>query len=127
LDVTMTGGTGTDFSATFEPLDNGQSLRLTRRIVDDTLRQPIVIQSVYRRTSDTADWNVYDSRSATASSRQRSGYEAEAVVPEGMTLVATLDQSINMRSARENDRVTLTVRNAPRADLEGAVIAGYIT
>ena len=62
LEVTANGTGGSDFAVTFEPLDNGQSLRVTRRLYNDSLRQPVVVESVYRRTSATPDWNVYETR-----------------------------------------------------------------
>jgi hypothetical protein len=48
-------------------------------------------------------------------------------VQSGMTLVATLDQPLNISTVRQNDRVMLTVHNAPSSSLEGAVIEGYVT
>ncbi len=45
---------------------------------------------------------------------------------DGTVLVGRLDQTVNLRQARDEDRITLTVRNAPRAELEGATIEGYI-
>jgi hypothetical protein len=47
--------------AIFEPLGNGD-LRVTRRLNDDSLRQPLEVRSIYRRTSPVADWNLYDTR-----------------------------------------------------------------
>lgn len=124
LEVTTTGGAGTDFTVSFEPLENGRSLRVTRRLFDDALRQPIVVQSVYRRTSDTAEWNVYPDRREPDTSTET--FESASLVPDGTTVVATLDQPLNVRTAQQDDRVTLTVRNAPLPELEGAVIEGYV-
>ena len=42
-------------------------------------------------------------------------------------LTATLEQPLNVRTVQQDDRVSLTVRNAPTAALEGAVIEGYVT
>ncbi|MEO7890201.1 MAG: YMGG-like glycine zipper-containing protein [Vicinamibacterales bacterium] len=132
LEVAANGGAGTDYSATFEPLDNGQSLRLTRRLFDDSLHVPIIVQSIYRRTSETAEWNVYDARTSASDRSTRrdtgisTGTGSSSVIPDGSVLVATLDDDVDTSNARRNDRVTLTVRNAPRAALEGAVIQGYL-
>ena len=118
LEVAVTGSSGTDFTAIFEPLDNGQSLRVTRRMIIDAVNQPVEVRSVYRRTSDTPDWNVYDN------SRSRSGYDRPPSGRQGSQSVLIPD---NTRvNARQDDRITLTVRNAPRADLEGATIQGYV-
>jgi hypothetical protein len=131
LEVSMTGSGGSDFSATFEPLDNGRALRVTRRVFDERVRQPIVMQSVYRKTSDTPDWDVYQgARNDRPYNGSRSASDAygndSTLVPDGATLVARLDKPIDLKSAKQNDRVTLTVTSAPTAALEGATIEGYL-
>jgi len=126
LEVSATGSNGSDFSATFEPIDNGAALRVTRRLFDERVRQPIVMQSVYRRISDTPDWDVYaDAAGSRSRESSYSSYDS-AVVPEGVTLVARLDEAIDLRNARPNDRITLTVEDAPQANLNGAVLEGYL-
>ena len=50
LAVTTTGNRGSDFSVTLEPTDDGRGLRVTRRIQDETLRQPVTVVSYYRKT-----------------------------------------------------------------------------
>jgi hypothetical protein len=133
LEVSMTGSGGSDFSATFEPLDNGRALRVTRRVFDERVRQPIVMQSVYRKTSDTPDWDVYQgARNDQPYSGSRSASSDvygndSTLVPDGATLVARLDKAIDLKSAKQNDRVTLTVTSAPTAALEGATIEGYLS
>jgi len=126
LEVTANGSGTSDFAVTFEPLDSGDSLRVTRRLYDDTLRQPVVVESVYRRTSATPDWNVYNTRPDPVGNDRPSQAAGTAVIPEGTVLTAALDQAINASSARQGDRITLTVRNAPRAEWENAVIEGYL-
>jgi hypothetical protein len=123
LEVVTTGGSDNDYTAIFEPLDNGQSLRVTKRLAVPSLRQPIVVQSVYRRTSEIPQWSIYDGQRPTATS----GRSYDEIVPDGTTVVATLDQPLNIRTVRPNDRVTLTVRNAPTSALDNAVIEGYVT
>jgi hypothetical protein len=70
LVVTTTAGSGNggnDFAVTFEPLDGGRSLRVTKRIYDDNLRQPVAVQSFYRKSSDEAEWGVFsDPRRASS-------------------------------------------------------------
>ncbi len=58
---TTGGGRGSDFSVTFQALNNGAGLLVTRRLDDDDLRQPVTIQSYYRRTDTAPRWDVYDS------------------------------------------------------------------
>ena len=123
LEVTTTGDAETDFSATFEPIQRGNALRVTRRLMVPSLRQAVVVQSVYRKTSETALWDIYDSSYEGGNGR----WANDDVVPDNTTLVATLDDAIDVQTARLNDRVTVTVRNAPTSDLDGAVIEGYVT
>ncbi len=58
LVVATTGSRGSDFTVTFDPLENGRSLQMTRTIDDEGLRQPVTVRSVYRRLSDEARWNI---------------------------------------------------------------------
>jgi hypothetical protein len=124
LNVTTTGMANNEFRVTFEPLRSGQELRVTRWVYNDALARPISLQTTYRRTSETPDWDLYN-RPATGRETRPAGNAA--IVPDGTVLVARLEQTVNLRQARDEDRITLTVRNAPRADLEGATIEGYVT
>jgi hypothetical protein len=127
LELSARDSGGNDFSVTFEPLDSGDGLRVTRRLFDDQLRQPLVMESIYRKTSPAPDWDVYtgampgryDSNAGTARS-------ATTLVPAGTALSATLDQPIDFRQARANDRITLTVRRAPDPRFEDARIEGVL-
>ena len=59
LVLSSTAGNGESYRVTFTPTDGGRELRVTRRISSTELNQPIVIQSVYDRISEVADWRVY--------------------------------------------------------------------
>jgi hypothetical protein len=123
LMMTTTGTGGSDFAVTFEPLDEGRSLRVTRRIYDDSLRQPVTVQSFYRRSSDQAEWDVY---SPTRSARTQTDSGAgEFGVPTGIRLVATLDDALSTRNAHAEDRFTITARSP--SQYEGAVIEGTVS
>ena len=65
LVVTTAGNRGRDFAVTFEPIDDGRNLRVTRRIHDDSLRQPVTVQSFYRKSSDEAHWDIYSTNEGT--------------------------------------------------------------
>jgi hypothetical protein len=67
LVVTTTGSRGNDFSVSFEPIDNGRTLRVTRRLYDDNLRQPLTVQSFYRKSSDEAQWDIYSTNQGAPS------------------------------------------------------------
>jgi hypothetical protein len=122
LVVSTEGDRSIDYQVTFEPIDNGRSLRVTRRITDEGLRQPVVARSVYDKTSDTAQ--------LTAASRVRDNYPATGtrrgnlVVPDGTQLVAVLNDDLNTRDARDGDRFALTVRSP--SQYSGASIDGHV-
>jgi hypothetical protein len=122
LVVSSEGDRSIDYQVTFEPIDNGRSLRVTRRITDEGLRQPVVARSVYDKTSDTAQ--------LTASSRVRDNYPATGtrrgnlVVPDGTQLVAVLNDDLSTKDARDGERFALTVRSP--SQYSGATIDGHV-
>ncbi|HKG11774.1 MAG TPA: nuclear transport factor 2 family protein [Pyrinomonadaceae bacterium] len=59
LVLSSAGSDGESYRVTFTPSDGGRELRVTRRISSSELNQPLVIQSVYDRISEVADWRVY--------------------------------------------------------------------
>jgi hypothetical protein len=127
LEITTNGAGADDYRVTFEPIDGGRAMRLTREISAEGLTQPVLVRSEYRRTSERADWNVFNGprgRDVVGTSGRNAGGGA---ILDGTTLSATLDAPIDIRSVRENDRVTMTVREAPESRLENAVLEGYVT
>jgi hypothetical protein len=97
-------------------------LRVTRRVYVERFARPVIVNSVYDRTSDVAQLNLYTGARDTAplAGRPRGRF----AIPEGTQLVAYLDQTLDTRNAREGDRFTLTVRSPGTYD--GAVIEGRI-
>lgn len=128
LDVTTVGVANQEFGVTFEPLSGGRDLRVTRTVYADALTRPVTLRTVYRKTSDIPDWELYNRPGAnTGTAVPRPGRSSAApLVPDGVTLTAALDETVNLKTAREDDRITLTIRNAPRPELEGAKIYGTI-
>jgi ketosteroid isomerase-like protein len=57
--VSTNGSNDDRFSVSFEPIDNGQRLRVIRRIYAKELNEPVVIQSVYNKIAETAHWGIY--------------------------------------------------------------------
>ena len=47
-----------DYQVTFEVINNGRSLRVTRSIADEELARPVVARSVYDRIRDIAQWDL---------------------------------------------------------------------
>jgi hypothetical protein len=122
LVVTTTGTAGSDYQVTFEPMDNGRALQVTRRILDDSLRQPVTVQSFYRRSSADARWDVYSTRGYPAP-HGASGFDVG--VPDGTRILATLDNALSTRTARAEDRFTMTTRSP--SPYEGAIIEGTVS
>ena len=116
---TSGGGRGNDFSVTFESLNNGNGLRVTRRLDDDSLPGPVIIESYYQRAADTPRWDVYSSGPGYASAREI------MLVPDGTPLLATLDTPLSMRASRDGEPFTMTVRSP--AEFRGARIDGVIS
>jgi hypothetical protein len=59
LVVSTDGGSDDKFSVSFELIDNGQRLRVVRRIYAKELNEPVIIQSIYDKVSEVAHWGIY--------------------------------------------------------------------
>jgi hypothetical protein len=121
--LTTTGGTGNDFTVTFEPTDAGTNLRVIRRIVEDGRRQPVTVTSFYRKSSDQPQWDVYSRTSETGSSGNNSA--SDLMMPIGTRLVATLDADLSTKTTRDGDRFSMTVSSP--SQYSGAVIEGVVS
>ncbi|MGH9958990.1 MAG: YMGG-like glycine zipper-containing protein, partial [Pyrinomonadaceae bacterium] len=121
LSVSRTGDRAQDFTVTFDPIDNGRRLLVTRRLFSQQLDQPVSVQSYYDKTSEVAQLNIY-STSPDYSGGTPSG---DFVIPNGAQIVAVLNSDLSTRTTRDNDRFTMTVR-AP-SEYDGATIEGYVT
>ena len=102
--------------------DNGRRLRVTRRITDEGLTQQVVANSVYDKTSDVAQLNIYSGARDNSIAADVSG--GNFVVPDGTQLVAVLNDNLSTKQARDGDRFTLTVRSP--SQYEGASIEGHV-
>lgn len=122
LTVVTNGDRLNDFTATFMPVDNGRRLLVTRSVYAERLNQPVVVKSYYDRTSDVAQWNVYNSNSAYTNVNTANG---NFVISNGTQLTAVLDSNLSTQTARDNDRFTMMVRSP--AQYEGARLEGYLS
>ena len=119
--IESTGDRATDFSVTFDPLNNGNRLRVTRKLYAERLGQPVVVQSVYDRVSDVAQWDVYTGTpDYPATGQVTDGF----IVPDGIALVTRLDTTLDTNRTRAGDRFTLTVLSP--SQFEGATIEGVV-
>ncbi len=126
LTVSTTGDRGSDFTVTFDPADNGRRLFVTRRIVDSNLSQPVVVRSVYTRTADVAQFDIYNGTQGYPTNTTGSGGTSNNsyIVPNNTALVATLNNDLSTQNAKEGDRFTLTVRD--QGQFDGATIEGTV-
>ena len=119
LSVRSTGYRANDFSVTFEPIENGRRLRVRREIYSERLAQAVVVSSIYDRTSDVAQWNIYDNSGLAVGNTGATA--GDFIVRDGETVVAALNNDLNSKQAQQGDRFTMTVRDGQYA---GAVIDG---
>ena len=123
--VETNGDRGTDFTVTFEPLNNGRDLRVTRMLSSDQIANNVVATSVYRKTSDQPTWDLPNTRNdypaGTYPRETRGGYG----IPNGTRLIATLDTPLDSNTLRDGDRFTLTVQSP--SEFSGAVIDGMVS
>lgn len=124
LVVTSTGDRNSDFSVTFDPVENGQRLRVVRRISDINLSRPVEVVSLYDKTSEVADLNIYGT-GYPGSGTTTGTASGQFLVPDGTQIVATLDNNLSTRAAHEGDPFTLTVRSP--SQYEGATIRGRLS
>jgi hypothetical protein len=124
--VSTSGNRNTDFLVTFEPLNNGDSLLVTRRMDSVDLRQPVTIQSYYRRVASDPRWDLYAPAGGYAPAR---GYAPQPAarpfaLAEGTRIAAVLDTALSTRTSRSGERFSMTVESP--AEYQGARIEGVI-
>ena len=123
LTITRTGERANDFTVTFDPIENGRALLVTRTLYTDRVNQPVVVRTYYDRTSDVAQLNIYDTN--REDSPVNSGDVAGSfVIPDGTQVVAVLNSDLSTQNVRQGDRFTMTVRSP--SQYEGATIEGVV-
>jgi hypothetical protein len=121
LVVSTEGDRAVDYQVTFESIDSGRSLRVTRRITHEDLRQAVVAKSVYDKTSPTPQFDLYR---GTREDDRSGGFRNDVGVPDGTELVAVLNGRLSTNQARDGDQFTMTVRSP--SQYAGAVITGHL-
>lgn len=119
LIVSSSGDRLTDFTVTFDPIDNGRRLSVTRRVYVNGLTRPVVVQSTYDKTSDVASFDIQGGYNPSITT------SGEFAIPNGETLIAELNDDLSTRNAREGQTFTATVRQP--SQYEGAIIDGRVT
>jgi nucleoid-associated protein YgaU len=110
LMVNSSGGTQDKFVVTFEPEGQGERLRVVRRIYAEELNQPIIIQSIYNRISEVAQWSIYgEPQTAAAGSSASIPVPAASTKPvddEAESLRRALNEWVASTNTRDIDRLT---------------------
>jgi hypothetical protein len=122
LTIDSNGDRGNEFHVMFQPVDNGRSLIVTRRIYTPELNQAVEVRSTYDKTSDVARFDIYNPQNAPSYPSTASG---NFVVPDGTRVVATLDDFLSTRTAAVGDRFTLHVTDP--VEFQDATIEGHIS
>jgi hypothetical protein len=121
LMVSTTGDRGNDFSVTFDSIENGRRLNVTRRVYVQGLTSPVVVQSFYDKTSDVARFDIYNPQSNPGYPTSNSGF----VVPDGTSVTGVLDSDLSTRTAAVGDRFTLRVTSP--SEFADATIEGHVS
>ena len=121
LTVSSTGDTGNEFTVTFDPIDDGRRMNVLRRVYVPALSRPVVVQSMYEKFSDVAQFNIYNPQNNPSYPGSTGGF----IVPDGTRVVAVLDSSLSTRTAVVGDRLTLRV-NQP-GEFQDATIEGHVS
>lgn len=120
LTVVSNGDRANDFTVTFAPVNDGRRLLVTRQVYAERLSRPVIVQSYYDRTSDVAQWNLYQPTYTNTGT-----VSGSFLIPNGTQIVAVLNQNLSTQNTRANDRFTMTVREPYQH--RNAVIEGHVT
>jgi len=120
LMISTTGRRDDEFSVNFDSIDNGTRLRVTRRIRDERLDQPVVVQSTYNKISGVARFNIYGEPEAARTTVAARGQQGERRT--GPTEQARQQQQSQQRTAPPVIRNREPRRQPPAPAYEGFVI-----
>jgi hypothetical protein len=123
LTVVSNGNQPNDFTATFEPLDNGQRMLVTREMYAERLNHSVRVRSYYNRTSAVAQFNIFTGPAWGDQGRVQA--RGNFIVPNGTMMVASLNQFLTTKTATDGDTFTMTVQEP--ASYRNATIEGHLT
>jgi hypothetical protein len=122
LTVNSVGDRESEFSVTFNPIDNGRRLSVARRVYMPGLSTPVTVQSTYTKTSDVARFDINNGQT---SPNYPTTSGTDFIIANGESVVAVIDNDLTTGTVREGDRFTATVRQP--LQYEGAVIEGHVS
>ena len=124
LTVNSTGDRDSEFNVTFNPIDNGRRLRVTRRVIVPGLANSVIVQSTYNKTDDVARFDINEGQ-PTYPDNNPANSNTDFLITNGETVIAVVDSNLSSATARDGDRFTATVRQP--SQYEGATIEGHVS
>ena len=121
LTIVSNGNRANDFTATFEPVDNGRRMLVTREMYAERLNEPVTVRSYYDRTSPIARFNIFNGY-GSVNGNQIGG---NLLVPDGTMIVASLNNNLTTKTATDGELFTMTVLEP--AGYRNAMIEGHVT
>lgn len=125
LEINSDGDRTNAFYVSFEPINNGDRLRVTRRLNLERRDQTITVVSVYDRTSSVAQWDVFrNNNNNTGGLPTNNNSNNNFYIPNGTRLTATLTSNLSTKQTVQGDRFVMEV-TSPSA-YQGARIEGTV-
>ena len=120
LTVNSTGDRGNEFTVTFQPWENGRTMRVTRRIYTPELNQTVEVHSIYNRTSDVARFDIFNPNANQYPTTASGSF----IIPDGARVVGTLLTPLSTRTSTSGDRFTMRV--VEPSEFRDATIEGHV-
>ena len=124
LTVNSMGDRDSEFNVTFNAIDDGRRLRVTRRVTVPGLSNSVIVQSTYDKTDDVARFDI-NTEPQTYPNNNPTPSGSDFLFTNGETVVAVIDNDVSSARAREGDRFTATVRQP--SQYEGATVEGHVS
>jgi len=121
LTISTTGNRGNEFNVTFQTLDNGRTLNVTRRMYATELNQSVEVRSVHQKESNVARFDIYNSNAVVSSDTAYGTF----VVPDGTRVVGVMESDLTTRNAAAGDRFTLRVTEPN--EFRDAIVEGHVS
>jgi len=133
--IISTRDSSNDYTSTYSSQENGNSMKVTRRLTTNYLSQTVFAESFYSKTDQIArlgidtntntNTDIYSSNDDTDYPQTTTTKNGEFIVPGGTVITGTLQNDISTKVSQNNDRFTMVVDQPNQ--YRGAVIEGYLS
>jgi ribosomal protein S8 len=120
LVINSDGDKSNAFYISFEPVNKGEKLRVTRRLNLEKRDRTVTVVSTYNRTSNVAQWNGYPENNSTVVTTNNNTF----YIPNQTAIKAVLSNNLSTKKTLVGDRFLLTISQPLM--YEGAVIEGTV-